>query len=52
MSSQMAQYEQLLSQFAQAEAAGTLSTVDATRAEQIAAEYASLVAEHRQLTGT
>jgi hypothetical protein len=51
LAAQISQYEQLLSQYAQADAAGTLSAVDATRADQITAEYRALVAEYRQLTG-
>jgi Pregnancy-associated plasma protein-A len=51
LAAQISQYEQLLSQYAAADAAGTLSAVDATRADQITAEYMALVAEYRQLTG-
>jgi hypothetical protein len=51
LAAQIAQYEQVLGQYAQADAAGTLSAVDATRADQITAEYMALVAEYRQLTG-
>jgi hypothetical protein len=52
LGAQVAQYEQLLSQYAQADAAGSLSAVDATRAEQMTAEYLALLAEYRQLTGS
>ena len=52
LSAQIAQYEQLLGQYAQADSAGTLSTVDAIRAEQITSEYKALVEEYRQLTET
>jgi hypothetical protein len=51
LAAQIAQYEQVLSQYVQADAAGTLSAVDATRADQLTAEYMALVAEYRQLTG-
>jgi hypothetical protein len=51
LAAQIAQYEQVLSQYAQADAAGMLSAVEATRADQITAEYMALVAEYRQLTG-
>jgi hypothetical protein len=51
LATQITQYEQLLSQYAQADAAGTLSAVEAIRADQITAEYMALVAEYRQLTG-
>ena len=51
LAAQIAQYEQVLGQYAAADAAGTLSAVDATRADQITAEYMALVAEYRQLTG-
>ena len=51
LAAQIAQYEQMLGQYAAADAAGTLSAVDATRADQLTAEYMSLVAEYRQLTG-
>ncbi len=52
LGAQIAQYEQLLSQYAQADAAGTLSAVDATRADQVGAEYMALIAEYQQLTGS
>ena len=52
LGAQIAQYEQLLSQYAQADAAGSLSAVDATRAEQMTAEYMALLAEYRQVTGS
>jgi Pregnancy-associated plasma protein-A len=51
LAAQIAQYEQVLGQYAAADAAGTLSAVDATRADQMTAEYTALVAEYRQLTG-
>jgi hypothetical protein len=51
LSAQIAQYEQLLVQYTAAEAAGTLSSVDSVRAEQVTAEYNTLLAEYRQLTG-
>jgi hypothetical protein len=51
MAAQIAQYEQILGQYTAAEAAGTLSSVDSVRADQITTEYHALVAEYRQLTG-
>jgi hypothetical protein len=51
LATQIAQYEQVLAQYMQADASGTLSAVDAIRAEQITAEYQELVAEYRQLMG-
>jgi hypothetical protein len=51
LAAQIAQYEQVLGQYAAADAAGTLSAVDATRADAMTAEYMALVAEYRQLTG-
>jgi hypothetical protein len=51
LAAQIAQYEQVLGQYAAADSAGTLSAVDATRADQMTAEYMALVAEYRQLTG-
>jgi Pregnancy-associated plasma protein-A len=51
LAAQIAQYEQILGQYAAADAAGTLSAVEAIRADQITAEYMSLLAEYRQLTG-
>ena len=51
LAAQIAQYEQILGQYAAADAAGTLSAVEAIRADQITAEYMSLMAEYRQLTG-
>ena len=50
LAAQIAQYEQVLGQYTQADAAGTLSSVEATRADQMTAEYMSLVNEYRQLT--
>jgi hypothetical protein len=52
LAAQLAQYEQLLSQYTQADATGSLSAVDAVRAEQITAEYMALLTEYRQLTGS
>ncbi len=49
---QLAQYEQLLSQYAEADSSGSLSAVDSVRAEQLTAEYMALLAEYRQLTGS
>ena len=51
LGAQIAQYEQALSQLGQADAAGSLSAVDAIRAEQLTADYMALVAEYRQLIG-
>ena len=51
LATQIAQYEQMLAQYAQAEAAGLLSALDAAGTEQLTAEYYRLVAEYRQLTG-
>jgi hypothetical protein len=50
LGAQIAQYEQALGKLSQAEAAGTLSAVDAIRADQARAEYNVLVAEYRELT--
>ncbi len=52
LAAQLAQYEQVLSQYAQADATGALSAVDAVRAEQITTEYMALLAEYRQLVGS
>lgn len=49
---QLAEYEQLLGQYAEADAAGSLSAVDSVRAEQISAEYMALLAEYRELIGS
>jgi hypothetical protein len=51
LAAQISQYQQVLNDYAAAEAAGTLSTVDSVRAEQLTAEYNALIAEYRQLTG-
>ena len=39
IAAQLAEYEQLLSQYAEADASGSLSAVDSVRAEQMTAEY-------------
>ncbi|HEY4214168.1 MAG TPA: zinc metalloprotease [Steroidobacteraceae bacterium] len=51
VAAQIAQYEQALAGYSQADSAGTLSAADAARAEQLSAEYGALVQEYRQLTG-
>jgi hypothetical protein len=45
------EYELLLKQYADAEAAGELSAADAAAAEQLYVSYQQLLAEHGQLTG-
>jgi len=48
---QLQQYEQLLEQYAQAEAAGQLGPSDRAQADALHEEYQALLAEYRQLTG-
>jgi hypothetical protein len=52
LASQIQQLEQVLRQFAAADAAGRLSAVDAAQAEQIKAECSRLNAEYRQFSAT
>ena len=49
---QLRQYEEVLEQYGQADSAGQLSSAERQAAESIYADYASLVAEYRQLTGS
>ncbi len=52
LAAQLQQYQAVLNQFAQAERGSALSAADSVRAEQVAAEYSTLLAEYQQLTGT
>jgi hypothetical protein len=52
IAAQLAEYEQLLGQYAEADAAGSLSAVDSVRAEQMTAEYMALLAEYREIIGS
>jgi hypothetical protein len=49
--SQIAEYEQVLEQYVQADAAGQLGDQDRAAAEQLHSDYMRLVAEYQQLSG-
>jgi len=48
---QLREYEQVLEQYAQAQASGQLSDADMAEGDRLYAEYAQLVEEYRQLAG-